>query len=133
VKWLALAVGLLVAGLAIVGILLFGPGLEPVLRDATFRPPAEACPRLGFSDRRCQGVIDQAFEVSGIPRGDVISLEMGLPNGPEVGIGGYLSAVVRLHRTDGQVVDVPVRCIGIGVGPRPWCISDGPVFPESAP
>lgn len=120
------ALGGLVILLLVVGaftLLFIGPG--SIGGDHAMGPPAETCPRLGFSERRCQGVVEQAINLSGIPRSDIATVEVGLPAGPTTELGGYRSAQVRLLLADGRVIDLDVWCIGVGNGPRPWCAADG--------
>jgi hypothetical protein len=124
--WIKVVVGgLLVTALAVL-VLIFAD-VESIFRDRAMRAPAEACPRLEFSQRRCDAVVGRAIADAGVEPAAVVTVELGRPDGMKVNLGGYLSALARLHLTDGRVIDHEVWCIGVGSGYQAWCVDDPPI------
>lgn len=123
------ATQLAVIGLTIAGIgaflLLFGyVDVEPLIRDRSMRPPAEACPRLDIGPRQCDGIVAQAIARSGVDPAAVVDIELGRPNGQRVEIGGMLIATAYLHLADGRSLGQEVWCIGVGGQNQAWCTED---------
>lgn len=114
--------GVLVMALAFL-ILIF-VDVEPILRDRQMRPPADACPRLDLSQRRCDAVVAQAIRGAGVKAADVVTVELGRPEGGKNGLGGYLAALARLRLNDGRIIDHEVWCIGVGSENNAWCVDD---------
>lgn len=109
----------------ILGVLvLFFVDVESIFRDRAMRAPAEACARLEFSQARCDAVVAQAMAGAGVRPADVANVELGRPDGHTVSLGGELSALARLHLTDGRVIDHEVWCIGVGSQFRAWCVNE---------
>lgn len=122
-KWIALVGGGVL--IVILGVLvLFFVDVEALFRDRAMRPPGEACPRLQFSQRRCDAVVARAMEGAKVRAADVNSIELGRPDGIKVGLGGHLAALARLHLTDGRIIDEEVWCIGVGSEEQAWCVDD---------
>ncbi len=122
------AIGISLAVLAILAVVVGFIDIEPIFRDRAMRTPAEACPRLDISQRRCDAVVARALEVAGVKPADVASVELGRPDGVKPGLGGYLAALVRVQRTDGVTVDQEVWCIGISSEYHAWCVDDPPLL-----
>ena len=120
IKAAGLALAALVAGV----LVLIFVDVEPIFRDRSMRPPAEACRRLDFDQRRCDAVIARAIEGAGIGQAEVVSVELGRPDGTKRGLGGSLAALARLHLGDGRVLDQEVWCTGVGTEYRAWCTDD---------
>ena len=118
----AVGVGMAVLVLSVFAVIFVD--LEPILRDRTMRAPADACPRLEISQRRCEAVVARALAGAGVQAGDVASVELGRPEGFKRGLGGALAALARLHLTDGRVIDQEVWCIGVGTEYNAWCVDD---------
>jgi hypothetical protein len=110
--------------LAIALLVVFFVDVESIFRDRSMRPPAEACPRLQFSQHRCDAVIARAMEGANVQAADVSSIELGRPDGTKVNLGGQLAALARLHLADGRIVDHEVWCIGVGSADQAWCVDD---------
>jgi hypothetical protein len=111
--------------IAILGLLvLFFVDIEAVFRDREMRPPADACRRLDFNQRRCDAVIARAIEGAGVRAADVASIELGRPEGQKIGLGGSLVALARLRLVNGDTIDQEVWCIGVQSGYTPWCSND---------
>jgi hypothetical protein len=110
--------------LTLAALAVFFVDVESIFRDRAMRSPADACPRLQFSQRRCDAVVARALEGAGVQAADVLSVELGRPDGIRVNLGGQLAAVARLHLADGRIVDHEVWCIGIGSENDAWCVDD---------
>jgi hypothetical protein len=124
VRRVANRAALAVMAVAVLVAAVFVVPWEPLMRDRAMRAPAEACPRLGFSPRRCDAVIARAIEVAGVRPADVAAVKLGRPGGQTVSLGGTLAAVAELSLADGAVVAQEVWCIGIGGQYRAWCVDD---------
>lgn len=122
----AIVVGLAVVTLSV--FVLFFVDLESIFRDRSMRAPVEACPRLEISQRRCDAVVARALEVAGVKPADVVSVELGRPDGVKLKLGGYLAALIRLQRTDGVTIDQEVWCIGVSSEYHAWCVDDPPLL-----
>ena len=120
-KWSAVVGG---GVLMVIVLVVFIVDVEAVFRDRSMRPPAEACPRLQFSQQRCDAVIARAMEGAQVQAADVSSIELGRPDGTKVNLGGQLAALARLHLADGRIVDHEVWCIGVGSADQAWCVDD---------
>ena len=83
--------------------------------------PRETCPRLQLDTVQCDAAIERAITLASVERSDIDRVELGRPDDDQVGIGGYLVAVVRFHMATGPTIDQEVWCIGVGVGYRGWC------------
>jgi hypothetical protein len=101
--------------------------VEAIFRDREMRPPADACPRLEFNQRRCDAVVARAIEGAGVRPADIASIELGRPDGRKIGLGGSLAALARLRLVDGTIIDQEVWCIGVQSGYTPWCSNDPPI------
>jgi len=110
--------------LAVALLVVFFVDVESIFRDRSMRAPAEACPRLEFSQRRCDAVVAQAMAIASLQPVDVSSVELGRPEGRKISLGGELMALARLHLTDGRVVDQEVWCVGVGRDNLGWCVDD---------
>lgn len=110
--------------LAVAFVVVFFVDVESIFRDRSMRPPAEACPRLQFGQGRCDAVVARALEGAGVPAADVVSVELGRPDGVKVNLGGQLAALARLHLADGRIVDQEVWCIGVGSENNSWCVDE---------
>ncbi len=115
-------VGLVVVTLS--AVVLGFVDIEPIFRDRAMRAPAEACPRLQFSQSRCDAVVARALEGAGVEASDVATVELGRPDGHPVNLGGRLAALARLHLNDGRIIDHEVWCIGVGSYNLAWCVDD---------
>lgn len=114
--------GVLVLAVALLALVFVD--LEPIFHDRAMRTPADACPRLGFSELRCDAVVARAMEGAGVQPANVARIELGRPDGRSVQLGGSLMALARLHLTDGRVIDHEVWCIGVGSYYNAWCVDD---------
>ena len=114
--------GALVLTVALLALVFLDVG--SIFRDRSMRVPAEACPRLEFSQRRCDAVVAQAMEGAGLQAGDVVGVELGRPDGVKANLGGQLAALARLHLADGRIVDQEVWCTGVGSENKAWCVDD---------
>ncbi len=114
--------GVLVVAVAL--LMLVFVDVESIFRDRSMRAPAEACPRLEFSQRRCDAVVAQAMAIASLRPADVSSVELGRPEGHKIHLGGELMALARLHLTDGRVIDREVWCVGIGRDNLGYCVDD---------
>ncbi len=110
--------------LAVAILVVFFVDVESIFRDRSMRPPAEACPRLEFSQRRCDAVVAQAMAIASLQPADVSSVELGRPEGPKISLGGELMALARLHLTDGRVINQEIWCVGVGRDNMGWCVDD---------
>lgn len=122
--WLKGVAGAALVVLTLLVLAVFFVDFEPIFRDRAMRAPAEACPRLQFSQSRCDAVVAQAMEGAGVQAADVVSVELGRPDGRKIGLGGQLAALARLHIGDGRVIDHEVWCIGVGSYFNAWCVDD---------
>lgn len=113
-------------GLAVLTLvaLVFFVDLESIFRDRSMRSPAEACPRLQFSQNRCDAVVAHAMAGAQVQAADVVSVELGRPDGVKASLGGQLAALARLHLADGRIVDLEVWCTGVGSENKAWCVDD---------
>lgn len=111
-------------GLLLALLVLFFVDVESIFRDRSMRAPADACPRLEFSQRRCDALVAQAMAIASVQPADVSSVELGRPEGHKISLGGELMALARLHLMDGRVIDQEVWCIGVGRENLGWCVDD---------
>jgi hypothetical protein len=120
IKAIRLGLGILLLGVFVVIFV----DVEPIFRDRSMRPPADACLRLDFNQRRCDAVVAQAIEGAGVAPADVASVELGRPDGVKRGLSGSLTALARLHLADGRTIDHEVWCVGVSTEYKAWCVDD---------
>ena len=91
---------------------------------AGYAAPAQFCAGAGYGQRQCDAIVHRAIEANGIDPSSVVGVELGLPDGLQAGIGGWLVATARLTMADGSVVEQEVHCIGVGTESNAWCVED---------
>ncbi len=111
-------------GLALVVLIVLFVDVGALFPDRSMRVPAEACPRLQFSQSRCDAVVARALEGARVQAADVATVELGRPDGRKVVLGGQLAALARVHHHDGRIIDHEVWCIGVGSYNLAWCVDD---------
>lgn len=79
-------------------------------------PYPEACAQWSYSARRCEAIVDRARHSAEIVEADIRAIQL-LPFDFNPGLGGGQVALVRFELKDGETVDEPVTCVGVGRGP----------------
>jgi hypothetical protein len=77
-----------------------------------------ACAQWGYSDRRCEAIVDDAIDAAGLERPEIASIEL-LPFKRVQTLGGGQVALIRFRLFDGSALEQSVSCVGVSF--RPAC------------